>query len=630
MKRLLLFAALLQVCFVSAQLSFCNGSKGDPIFTENFGSGTTFLPQLPAGTTTYNFTNGSPDDGSYTTYYRMNPNATWHNAPDHTPDDQPDGTDGKALIVNAGFTAGEFYSRQVTGLCVNTTFEFTAWVMNIYNASSGQCPGTGIPIDVTFEIWDSTETNLLKSGSTGPIDGTSTPLWQQFGLVFTTLPGQTSIVLKMKNNGQGGCGNDLAIDDIMFRSCGDPTTISTAAVTGTTYKVCQDDLPVNITLDVNISNATPHVFQWQESADNISFTDIAGATGMSYTPGPISTTTYFRVKVAQDAANLANPFCFTVSEPFSVIAVPQPTDPVSNGDKTICDNDPIPALSVTPDANSSIRWFDAATGGNLLVSGSNSYQPAAAGTFYAEAFLTDAPCVSQNRTAVTLTINQATLIPQTGTDPILFCEGSSVTLDAGVFGVSYDWQPGGETTKYLRVTTAGTYTLTITNSSGCTDSKSFVVQQIDAPVIASITNEVRTITVMTTAPGNFEYSIDGILYQDSNVFLNVSGGQHTFYVRGKTGCGFAQQDFFLLVVPDFFTPNGDGYNDVFKIPGFAQIPATLFYIFDRYGRLICALDRSNDSWDGNLNGQPLPADDYWYKMFTVTGQEIKGHFALKR
>jgi len=50
------------------QLGFCSGSKGDPIFSENFGNGTNYGPALPTGTTNYTFVIGNPNDGSYTLF----------------------------------------------------------------------------------------------------------------------------------------------------------------------------------------------------------------------------------------------------------------------------------------------------------------------------------------------------------------------------------------------------------------------------------------------------------------------------------------------------------------------------------------------------------------------------------
>ena len=198
-----------------AQLGFCQGNSGDPIFTENFGTGTTYGPPLPAGTTTYDFVGfNGPQDGEYTVG-RNTFAYGWNMPSDHTVGD----TNGKALIVNANLTTGEFYTTEVGGLCENTTYEFSSWLLNILPSSG--CGGNGIPVNVKFEIWDNTNTNLLASGNTGNIFGSATPTWLQYGLVFQTLPGQISVILKMINNGAGGCGNDLAIDDIVFKSCGD-------------------------------------------------------------------------------------------------------------------------------------------------------------------------------------------------------------------------------------------------------------------------------------------------------------------------------------------------------------------------------------------------------------------------
>lgn len=107
----------------NGQLGFCSGSKGEPVFKENFGSGTNYGPQLPAGTTNYTYVgSGFPQDGQYTLHYTTNliPNSqNWHTSLDHTPDTEINGTNGKSLIVNASFTAGEFFKRTVTGLCVD-------------------------------------------------------------------------------------------------------------------------------------------------------------------------------------------------------------------------------------------------------------------------------------------------------------------------------------------------------------------------------------------------------------------------------------------------------------------------------------------------------------------------------
>jgi len=301
MKYWFFIVALFSFYAVTGQLGFCTGDKGDPIFEEDFGTGTVNGPALPTGFTTYTYVPAAPEDGFYTISNNLMQLGTFHSGPDHTPND----TNGKAFIVNASFTADEFFRRPITGLCENTFYEFSAWLLNVYDFDSGVCPNGGIPVNVRFEIWDETDTNLLASGDTGNIDSTSAPNWEQYGLVFQTTPGQESIILKMLNNGNGGCGNDLAIDDIVFASCGDATEITLDVTTESEFLTCDVNTPlaVNLMATPDFSVFSNHVYQWQESSDGVNYTNIIGETSDIYST-TINTTTYFRVNVANDAINI--------------------------------------------------------------------------------------------------------------------------------------------------------------------------------------------------------------------------------------------------------------------------------------------------------------------------------------
>jgi gliding motility-associated-like protein len=626
MKRILPSLILLfMASLAQAQLGLCSGSKGDPIFQENFGTGLTHGPALPSGVTTFTFVTAMPHDGEYAIYHNTNLSTSWHTSEDHTPAD----VDGKALIVNAGLTAGEFYKRRVPGLCVNTRFEFSAWLMNIYNPASGACVSpTGKPVDVTFEIWDSTESILFSSASTGPIDGTAAPIWSQYAITFTMPAGQTEIVLKMRNNGTGGCGNDLAIDDIMFRACGDVVNITSPGITGNVYtSVCQNNNPVSLVLNANATNTVPHTFQWQQSTDNATWTDIPGALGTSYTTPNLISTHYYRTRLAQDAANLGNPFCSTLSDVFSIIFVPKPLPPTSNGDVSVCSDQPVPPLTVTAGAGESVNWYSSATGGTLLASNTLSYTPSGPGTYYAQTH-TATNCTSDTMTAVTLTIKAGVTL---GPDEVYhLCPGETQDLDAGVNNVTYLWQPGGETVRIITVSGTGIYSVTATSPDGCSDTRTFSVFTHDPPVISAVNIDDTTVTVITQGDPFYQYSLDGVDFQSSNIFYNVSGGMHTVYVQDINNCGQDQADFLLIVIPKYFTPNGDFFHDTFEIEGLQFIPEAKVAIFDRYGKLITMLSAAYPAWDGTLNGEPLPSTDYWYSAVLQQGKEYKGHFSLKR
>ena len=131
-------------------------------------------------------------------------------------------------------------------------------------------------------------------------------------------------------------------------------------------------------------------------------------------------------------------------------------------------------------------------------------------------------------------------------------------------------------------------------------------------------------------PENYEFSIDGFIYNDVNYYNNLAPGIYTVYISSKDGCKSISQEVALLNYPKFFSPNGDGVNEYWNIHYIRFFPDALVYIFDRYGKLIKSYRGSDYGWDGTFNGANLPATDYWFLAKFKNGREIKGHFALIR
>lgn len=284
--------------------------------------------------------------------------------------------------------------------------------------------------------------------------------------------------------------------------------------------------------------------------------------------------------------------------------------------------------SVTLQAISSIgtiQWFANQTGGTTLGSGNSFTTPSLSSTtnFYAEAF--NNGCSNGTRTAV-----MATIFPVPNTDDVIisFCQNDSVQLNAGVSNVAYLWSTG-ETTQNITIQNAGNYSVTMTTTEGCPFTKNFTVNQLLAPEISAIFVNGTTVTITTLVSGNYQYSIDGINFQDSNIFTNVTSGLHTGYVINN--CDSDSQSFVIVIVPKFFSPNQDSFNDFWRVEEMSFYPEAKLTIFDRYGKLITQLNQSNPVWDGMLNGKRLPATDYWYVLkINASLPEIKGHFALIR
>ena len=536
LKKILSLLFLLTFSYVQAQLGFCTGSKGDPVFNENFGNGTTYGPALPAGITNYPFVASSPNDGSYTLYYRTNLYSTWHNSLDHTPDIS-NGVNGKCLIVNANAnTSGEFYKRTVTGLCINTTFEFSAWVMNVYNPGSGFCGASEKPINIQFEIWNNTETVLLGSGNTGNIMGTFSPNWQQFGIVFTTTS-QTSVVLKMKNNGVGGCGNDLAIDDIVFRSCGDLTTIAQVGVSGDSIVLCPNQNTNPLTLQATTTGTATYFYQWQTSTDGFTWTNISGANSATFTTPMPTTQTYFRTKVAQDSANLGNDFCSATSNTFTVSFYNLPPTPTSNGNVTICSNQPIPPLSVTTNATTGVNWYTAATAGTLLQSNATNYTPSSAGTFYAETFDLNNNCINPTRTPVTLAIIPLPTVTISGSTSI--CAGNTATISFnGTPNTIVNYTVDGGSNQTLTLNSSGSAFIT---TPALNSTSTYTLISGTSPALSSCTaNLSGAATVSINTISNISITGNSLVCLNDPATITLSNGLANALVHYNINGGLSQ------------------------------------------------------------------------------------------
>lgn len=182
---------------------------------------------------------------------------------------------------------------------------------------------------------------------------------------------------------------------------------------------------------------------------------------------------------------------------------------------------------------------------------------------------------------------------------------------------------------------AGTYTYTVTTNSCGTDVANLKVSIIEVFPITEFSietegwNGANTVSLIIAADLQYEYSLDGIDYQLSNVFSNVIGGFHSIYARELNGCGILEENFSIVDYPRFFTPNNDGANDTWQLIGLSAQEYTID-IFNRYGKLLTQLSSTSSKWNGTYNGTPLPSSDYWFKVHFEGGQTRTGHFTLKR
>ena len=121
---------------------------------------------------------------------------------------------------------------------------------------------------------------------------------------------------------------------------------------------------------------------------------------------------------------------------------------------------------------------------------------------------------------------------------------------------------------------------------------------------------------------------------ESSQSIEISGpGTYTIIVTNEYGCTATDEILVTMEVGilNFFTPNGDGFNDTWEIPYLSNNPEARIYIYDRFGNLMITYLYGEGGWDGTRNGQPVKADTYWYviKMSKDT-KPLKGSVTLKR
>ncbi|PWK17740.1 gliding motility-associated-like protein [Xanthomarina spongicola] len=211
-----------------------------------------------------------------------------------------------------------------------------------------------------------------------------------------------------------------------------------------------------------------------------------------------------------------------------------------------------------------------------------------------------------------------------------------VSAETGFADDTYLWSTNASTSE-IEITTIGTYSVTVTSIFGCQTTSTFnVIESEQATIEFTETvdfSNPNNITVTISGIGNYLYTLDHGVPQESNVFYNVTLGPHVIEIIDLNGCASAIKNIVIIDAPLFFTPNNDGYNDTWHITGVNQLEGTVVYIFDRYGKLIKTLNHSSPGWDGTYRGELMPSNDYWFLAQVKKGDisfEVKRHFALKR
>ena len=628
MKRILLFLFVLTGFTCSAQL--CTGSLGDPVIKITFGSGNNPGPPLSAATTYYSYiSNDCPNDGSYTVRSTTSGcfGFTWHNInEDHTPDD----VNGYFMLVNASFTPGDFYVDTVRGLCPSTTYEFAAWVMNVLRPSA--CQSNGIDPNLTFKI-ETPGGTVLATYNTGNLQEEGVAFWRQYGLFFETPSTTSTVVVRITNNAPGGCGNDIALDDITFRPCGPLVTAGINVSGDTSVSVCEGDTTSFLINGVYSAGYDNPVFQWQVSSNNgVTWNDIPGAVQTSYYrtytgPGIFQ----YRLSVAE-SGNIGQKTCRVGSNFVTIYVNPLPVVSMTRNTNACFGSDVI----FTANGGATYQWtgpngFTSTSAQIILPDVTNSDD----GKYFLTA-ISDKGCIRNDST--TLVVNPVPIAGLSGNDHI--CEGSTSQLQA-TGGIRYSWTPViGLSSPTVPNPIASpkdtvTYKVYVYNQYECADSAFVTINVWKKPVAKAgpdkKTKEGIPVVLDGSASGtNVTYSWTPPVFLDHPESLKPKATltddfRYTLTVVSNQGCGMSVDEVFVkvfknVVVPNAFSPNGDGINDNWQIRGLSSYPDAVLQVYNRYGQQLFESKSYNTPWNGTYKGTLLPVGTYYYIIDLKIGE----------
>lgn len=622
----------------------CNGGLGDPIVDITFGAGPNPGPALAAGITNLTYQTGDcPQDGLYSIRNSTTGCAWWYVPHDHTGD-----VNGYFMLVNASFQPNDFYVQTVSGLCGNTSYQFGAWVLNVDNI-----PGQILP-NITFRI-EKTDGTVLQTFQTGDIPETSSPTWNQYAFYFNTPPGINTVVLRMINNAPGGIGNDIALDDITFRPSGSSITSALIGFPTDTVSFCVDAQP---TLNVNatVESCYPsQSMQWQQSLDQGStWTDISGAISTSLSIGPTGAGLYlYRLTTAQ-TGNLGIATCEVASAPIevNVIPIPNPAISIALASDTNCAGSPVTinATITDPGPDPTYQWLVdnqvllSSSGGTMESLMSYSLQN---GEIVTATMKSDAACLtgSGQVTSNPITIS---IIPIPVTAVRVASSASQVCADSIVVFTAtphnggtdphYQWQVnganvGGDSAVFddaalrngdvvnVSMTADLVCSLPVQDPQGVTMTiYALPVINLDTAIVIAGGSSMQLVPGVTGDIAGFSWTpTTGI--EDPNSMTPVvkpeSTTAYTLSVVTTDGCKAAATEkvevFYDVRLPAAFTPNGDGHNDVFRVP--PSIPVTIkrFAVYNRAGELVFYTTNVGEGWDGTYRGHPQPTGVYvWF------------------
>lgn len=445
-----------------------------------------------------------------------------------------------------------------------------------------------------------------------------------------------SILVNVQAGAGFNLGNDTAIchNNTLLLDAGpgfnsyiwqDGSAAQTFVVTqpGEYYITVTNGCGETISDTINISHVTlPAVFIGSDTSickgNTLMLTAPAGFSGYQWESG---STIIGNSPQVQLTVNVAQPIRLTATTTEGCIASDtldlqvKEAPPVNLGnDSSFCANQ---SLTLTVGTGySTYQWSTGQTGNSINIQVPGNYWVAATAAN---------GCVARDTMIVASVypLPQLNLGADFGT-----CFNESKRLDAGNFS-AYLWQDNS-TARYFNASQVGTYHVRVTDQHQCTARDS-----------------VRLTTIFQL-PVNFLQGRDSICSYEKISLVSIvpfreylwstgssqsaitigDAGRYTLSVTDINGCKgkdtmdiYAKECMLGIYIPNTFTPNNDGRNDVFRPLVFGVMESYSLQLYNRYGQLLFSADNPLAGWDGNWKGQSQSTGGYvWICRYKFEGQ----------
>lgn len=218
-----------------------------------------------------------------------------------------------------------------------------------------------------------------------------------------------------------------------------------------------------------------------------------------------------------------------------------------------------------------------------------------------------------------------------------------VTITGGNPPYSFTWSNGNLTEDLIDVI-SDTFQMVVLDTKGCTDTLTELVSQPDTLIIvfehdpASCIDAADGVGYAYPQGGNGGYMYDWSNGATTQIATGFTNDYHYLTVTDVLGC-VATDTLYITALdapcldpPNAFTPNGDVYNDDWRIDNFEFYPDAHLQVFNKWGNKVHEQIGVYEPWDGTINGSPAPSDTYYWIIHInyLDRESVRGNVTILR